>query len=114
MPAGPPITSYLLFALPVLMLLMFFRSSSKQKREQQNVRLNITSAADLRDRQQGAPQSSPVASGFKVGEKVRHHKFGEGQVLAVKASGLDEEVTVMFKTAGTKRLLASMARLERV
>ena len=34
-PAGPPISSYLLFALPLLMLLMFFRSSSKQRREQQ-------------------------------------------------------------------------------
>jgi DNA helicase-2/ATP-dependent DNA helicase PcrA len=85
----------------------------EEKREQQNVRLNITSAADLRDRQKGA-SGPPAASGFKVGEKVRHHKFGEGQVLAVKASGADEEVTVMFKTAGTKRLLASMARMERV
>ncbi|HYP40982.1 MAG TPA: hypothetical protein VEX13_11540 [Chloroflexia bacterium] len=45
---------------------------------------------------------------------MRHHAFGEGQVLAVKRSGSDEEVTVMFKTVGTKRLLASMARLERI
>ncbi|MFL5733717.1 MAG: ATP-dependent helicase [Chloroflexia bacterium] len=89
----------------------------EEKREQQHVRLNIniSSAADLRDRQQGvSPPPPPAASGFKVGEKVKHHKFGEGQVLAVKASGLEEEVTVLFKSAGTKRLLASMARLERI
>jgi DNA helicase II / ATP-dependent DNA helicase PcrA len=85
----------------------------EEKRQQQNVRLNISSAADLRDRQQGRADAPP-AYGFKVGEKVKHHKFGEGQVLAVKPSGQDEEVTVIFKTAGTKRLLASMARLERV
>jgi DNA helicase-2/ATP-dependent DNA helicase PcrA len=85
----------------------------EDKREERNVRLNITSAADLRDRSRGTP-SDPSSSGFKVGEKVRHHAFGEGQVLAVKRSGSDEEVTVMFKTVGTKRLLASMARLERI
>jgi DNA helicase-2/ATP-dependent DNA helicase PcrA len=84
----------------------------EDKREQQAAHINITSAANLRNRQQGA--EPPAASGFKVGERVRHHKFGDGQVLAVKASGLDEEVTVMFKSAGTKRLLASMARLERI
>ncbi|HYP39842.1 MAG TPA: UvrD-helicase domain-containing protein [Chloroflexia bacterium] len=88
-------------------------SRREDKREERNVRLNITSAADLRDRRQGAP-SDPSSSGFKVGEKVKHHAFGEGQVLAVKRSGSDEEVTVMFKTVGTKRLLASMARLERI
>jgi DNA helicase-2/ATP-dependent DNA helicase PcrA len=86
----------------------------EEKRQQQNVRLNITSAADLRDRRQGGNETPPAAMGFKVGEKVRHHKFGEGQVLAVKPGGADEEVTVMFQTAGTKRLLASMARLERI
>ena len=32
---GPPLSSYLLFALPLLMLLLFFRSSSKARREQQ-------------------------------------------------------------------------------
>jgi DNA helicase-2/ATP-dependent DNA helicase PcrA len=85
----------------------------EEKREQQAARLNITSAANLRDRQQGNT-STPPASGFKPGEKVRHHKFGEGVVLDAKPSGVDDqEVTVMFKTAGTKRLLASMARLER-
>lgn len=82
-----------------------------EKLRQQNGRLNITSAADLRARQEGS--ASPPAAGFKVGEKVRHHTFGEGQVLAVKSSGQDQEVTVMFRTAGTKRLLASAARLER-
>jgi hypothetical protein len=94
----------------------------EEKREQQKSRLNlnITSAADLRDRKQGNGNGggngdTPAASGLKPGEKVKHHKFGEGVVLDAKPSGHnDQEVTVMFKSAGTKRLLASMARLERV
>jgi DNA helicase-2/ATP-dependent DNA helicase PcrA len=90
-------------------------SRRQDKRIEQNTRLNITSAADLRDRaQSGQPTLPPGARGFKVGERVTHHTFGEGQVLAVKPSGNDEEVTVMFKKAGTKRLLASAARLEKL
>jgi DNA helicase-2/ATP-dependent DNA helicase PcrA len=87
----------------------------EEKREQQNARTNIsiTSAADLRDRAQGSG-GSPSSGGFKVGEKVTHSVFGDGHVLAVKPSGNDEEVTVMFGRVGTKRLLASMARLERI
>ena len=34
-------------------------------------------------------------------------------MLDAKPSGPDQEVTVMFKNLGTKRLLASMAKLER-
>jgi DNA helicase-2/ATP-dependent DNA helicase PcrA len=81
--------------------------------ERMNTRLNITSGADLRDRKGGSAPAAPT-NGFKVGDRVRHQSFGEGQVLAVKLSGDDQEVTVMFKSAGTKRLLASMARLDKL
>jgi DNA helicase-2/ATP-dependent DNA helicase PcrA len=83
------------------------------REERMNTRLNITSGADLRDRKGGSTPAAP-ANGFKVGDRVRHATFGEGQVLAVKASGDDQEVTVMFNRAGTKRLLASMARLDKL
>jgi DNA helicase-2/ATP-dependent DNA helicase PcrA len=89
-------------------------SRREDRRQEQNTRLNITSAADLRDRAQNGPAAPTGAKGFKVGERVTHHTFGEGQVLAVKPSANDEEVTVMFKKAGTKRLLASAARLEKL
>jgi DNA helicase II / ATP-dependent DNA helicase PcrA len=88
------------------------------KREERNTRLNITSASDLRDRKQGTPPPKPAGPGFKVGDRVRHPVFGEGQILAAKESGKDrgqdQELTVMFKMHGTKRLLASMARLEKI
>ncbi|MGA7731244.1 MAG: 3'-5' exonuclease, partial [Chloroflexia bacterium] len=84
----------------------------EEKREERNTRLNITSASDLRDRKQGAAGGG--GNGFKVGDRVRHNTFGEGQILQVKESGPDQELTVMFKSHGTKRLLASMARLEKI
>ena len=53
-------------------------------------------------------------TGFKAGQKVRHPTFGEGVVVMVKPTGGDEEVTVAFPGQGVKRLLASMAHLDRV
>ncbi len=85
----------------------------EERRDERSTRLNITSASDLRDRKQGNATSAP-SNGFKVGDRVQHPTFGEGQILQVKESGPDQELTVMFKSHGTKRLLASMARLEKI
>jgi DNA helicase-2/ATP-dependent DNA helicase PcrA len=90
----------------------------EEKREERNTHrvpgLNITSGSDFRDRQQGTTSNPPLTDSFKIGERVRHHAFGPGQVLAVKPSGPDQEVTVMFQSVGTKRLLASVAKLEKI
>jgi hypothetical protein len=87
----------------------------EERREERNIRLNITSGSDFRDRQQGTAGSNPpLTDSFRVGERVRHHAFGPGHVLAVKPSGADQEVTVMFQSVGTKRLLASLAKLEKI
>ena len=51
---------------------------------------------------------------WKAGEKARHASFGEGIVVQSKATGGDEEVTIAFAGHGIKRLLASLAHLERV
>ena len=45
---------------------------------------------------------------------MRHPTFGDGIVVMTKPAGGDEEVTVAFAGQGVKRLLASMARLERL
>ena len=47
------------------------------------------------------------------GERVSHQTFGSGTVVEVSGFGRDLKVTVNFDTAGTKRLLARYARLER-
>jgi len=48
---------------------------------------------------------------YKGGEKVRHPKFGEGTVVGVSGEGARAEITVVFKEAGPKRLLAKYANL---
>jgi DNA helicase-2/ATP-dependent DNA helicase PcrA len=48
---------------------------------------------------------------FRGGEKVKHPKFGEGTVVGVSGEGARAEITVVFKEAGAKRLLAKYANL---
>ena len=59
------------------------------------------------------PAPQPERIPLTVGEIVRHSVFGEGVVQDVQGVGDEEQVTVNFSSAGLKRLLVSLARLER-
>ena len=56
-----------------------------------------------------------VIAAVAVGERVRHPVFGVGVVRAITPTRSDIEVIVVFDddTVGTKKLMASFARLER-
>jgi len=54
------------------------------------------------------------AGGLRAGDRVRHHHFGEGRVLAVRPGGGGTRVTVDFAAAGRRELLLSYARLVRL
>jgi DNA helicase-2/ATP-dependent DNA helicase PcrA len=63
------------------------------------------------------PQASPrtVATlTVKVGDHVRHSKFGPGIVMSCSPTRDDQELTVAFEAGGVKKLLASLAPLERI
>ncbi len=51
---------------------------------------------------------------FRAGQRVRHATFGDGLVIQSRPDGGDEMVTVVFDEAGLKRLMADIARLERL
>lgn len=51
---------------------------------------------------------------YEVGDRVRHIKFGDGEVMAIVAGGGDYEVTVDFDKAGTKKMFASFAKLKKI
>ena len=52
--------------------------------------------------------------GYDVGDRVRHIKFGEGLVTQITEGGRDYEVTVDFDTAGTKKMFAMFAKLQKI
>lgn len=66
------------------------------------------------------PVAVPLQSGsstqhtgaFKMGQRVRHAKFGEGVVLQMEGGGAQERVQINFREAGLKWLMLSYAKLE--
>jgi DNA helicase-2/ATP-dependent DNA helicase PcrA len=51
---------------------------------------------------------------YAVGDRVRHIKFGDGEVTAIVEGGKDYEVTVDFDKVGTKKMFAAFAKLKKV
>ncbi len=61
------------------------------------------------------PQPKPAKNtdiDARVGDKVRHKKFGQGTVVQTKDRDNDLEVVIAFEDAGLKRLLLSIAPIE--
>ena len=54
------------------------------------------------------------ALSYQVGDRVRHIKFGDGEVMAIVSGGRDYEVTVDFDKVGTKKMFASFAKLKKI
>lgn len=51
---------------------------------------------------------------FKVGDRVRHQRFGEGTIKELLEPGDSAKATVDFVYAGTKQLLLKFAKLEKI
>ncbi len=51
---------------------------------------------------------------FRTGDQVQHKSFGQGVVIESKLLDGDEQVTVAFAGVGLKRLMASMAPMEKI
>jgi DNA helicase-2/ATP-dependent DNA helicase PcrA len=56
----------------------------------------------------------PAAMQYRTGDEVEHETFGKGIVIESKPLGGDMQVTVAFAGVGLKRLMASMAPMEKV
>jgi DNA helicase-2/ATP-dependent DNA helicase PcrA len=63
------------------------------------------------------PQPSPQPLNtptLKIGDHVRHNKFGPGIIMNCNPTRDDQELTVAFEEVGVKKLLASLAPLEKI
>lgn len=60
----------------------------------------------------GEPKRSGVAALIQAGTLVRHPKFGEGEVLAIRGMGDGATCDVTFRGLGTKTLMLRFAPLE--
>ena len=66
-----------------------------------------------RNRVQSAAQPKASAQTYQTGDTVVSKVFGQGVVLSVKPMGNDNMLEIAFETAGTKKLMANFAKLEK-
>ncbi len=90
----------------------FSSGDRKKRREEQR-----ESMVDAAMRRSGGSVDTGTGAhdlGFKVGDDVRHAKFGEGVIIDMTGAGDKAEARVRFPGVGEKQLLLSWAPLERV
>ena len=74
----------------------------------------IAKAISLNTFKKGSDIVNDGPPDYVAGDRVSHMKFGEGEVLSVVKGQRDYEVTVIFDTAGQKKMFASFAKLKKV
>ncbi|MBQ7320674.1 MAG: UvrD-helicase domain-containing protein [Clostridia bacterium] len=79
---------------------------SAKPQYQQNVTVNKNL---FKTAEQGAGKTL-----FEVGDRVSHLTFGIGEILSVKQMGADKMYEIVFDKAGTKKLMASFAKLKKL
>ncbi|MEL4889092.1 DNA helicase II [Pectobacterium betavasculorum] len=79
----------------------------------EEVRLRASVSRPVNHQRLGTPITQND-SGYKLGQRVRHAKFGEGTIVNLEGSGDHARLQVAFQGQGIKWLVAAYARLETV
>ncbi|WP_038912142.1 DNA helicase II [Dickeya dadantii] len=79
----------------------------------EEVRLRASISRPVNHQRLGTPISQSD-TGYKLGQRVRHAKFGEGTIVNVEGSGDHCRIQVAFAGQGIKWLVAAYARLDTV
>ncbi|MDR2472836.1 MAG: UvrD-helicase domain-containing protein [Tannerella sp.] len=51
---------------------------------------------------------------FHPGDRVAHNKFGTGEIITLETANGDAMATILFRNAGTKKLLLKYAKLKKI
>ncbi len=82
----------------------------------EEVRPRVQVARPIRSSRPAQARRSPASAdnelGVRLGQRVRHKKFGDGVILNYEGQGAHARVEVNFENTGTKWLVLSYANLE--
>jgi DNA helicase-2/ATP-dependent DNA helicase PcrA len=62
----------------------------------------------------GRTAAVSASDAFHTGDRVRHPIFGEGVILSTKTMAADTLLEVAFDRVGTKKLMATYAKLKKI
>ncbi len=68
----------------------------------------------INQKPQSSPKSSAPTVSFNVGDSVMHKVFGQGVIVSSKPMGSDAMLEIAFQKAGTKKLMANYAKLQKI
>ncbi|HGH5988067.1 DNA helicase II [Proteus mirabilis] len=77
----------------------------------EEVRLRVTVSRPVNHHRLGTPIISND-TGYSLGQRVKHPKFGEGTIINIEGSGEHCRLQIAFNGEGIKWLVAAFARLE--
>lgn len=77
----------------------------------EEVRLRVTVSRPVNHHRLGTPIVSND-TGYSLGQRVKHPKFGEGTIINIEGSGEHCRLQIAFNGEGIKWLVAAFARLE--
>ena len=80
----------------------------------QEIRLRGTVTRALNQAKVGSLSASLPENEWKMGQKVKHEKFGFGTVINVEGSDNNTRLQIAFQAQGIKWLIAHLAKLEKV
>lgn len=87
----------------------------KYKATKESVKPYIAGRTDLSG--PGGAAGRPAGSApinYGIGDRVRHAKFGDGEVLKMEPGPKDTKVTVIFDSGDTKIMYAAFAKLQKI
>ena len=68
----------------------------------------------INQKPQSAPKPKAPTVSFNVGDSVMHKVFGQGVIVSSKPMGNDAMLEIAFQKAGTKKLMANFAKLQKI
>ena len=102
-------------------------SATQRSRFLQDIPPQLTTRKGLWEEEEKEEEFTPVTALFskpaakplstlrlEIGDRVHHKIFGDGVVINCSPNKDDQEITVAFEGAGVKRLLLSLAPLEKI
>ena len=68
----------------------------------------------INQKPQSVPKPKAPKVSFNVGDSVMHKVFGQGVIVSSKPMGNDAMLEIAFQKAGTKKLMANFAKLQKI
>lgn len=90
----------------------FIREIPSDCTEEVRLKATVSRPAQASRFSASASHAAFVDSGYNLGQRVRHPKFGLGTVLNYEGNGAQSRIQVAFDDVGSKWLMTAYARLE--